>query len=226
MGAGSIVVMVAFAICCLKYKRKAEYFYNSRSPRIHNEKATTEPESVSRNNESGYAVINENTMVDNHTSIVPSNEHLHQAVINYPASHDLDCISCSFSFSNENELKLSDEGYLRSVDPIMIEDEIYGYETLPNETVKNCGISSGNSGSIINAADQIYSNINSYQQIIPFGDMHRYTPLDEEEPKHQRDEQCISDFETDDLIFNIENAEQISTLLRKGIPMKVKSKDV
>ncbi|CAC5408574.1 unnamed protein product [Mytilus coruscus] len=228
MGAGSIAVMVALALCCFKYKRKSEYLNNSRSPRIHYDIETTQPENISRNNVSGYDVINENTMIDHHTliRIGTSNEHLHQAGIRYPTTDDLDWISSSFSLSNESELTPPEDGFLKSHEP-MTEGEIHGHGTLPNEIAKNFEkISSENAGTIIKSTDQIYSNINSYQQIILYGDVHKYTPLDEEEPNHPKNEQCIPDFQTGNDSSNIENAEQISTLLRKGMPMKVKSEDV
>lgn len=229
MGAGSIAVMVALVFCCFKYKRKAEYLNNLRFPRVHNDIDTTEPANISRNNVRSYDIIDENTMIDHHTlmRIDTSNEHLHQSELRYPTTDEFDLISSSFSHSTESEFTPSefDYGSLELHAP-MTEVEIHSYETLPNEIAKKFEkICSADIGTIINS-DPIYSNINSYQQIILNGDMHKYTPLDEEGLTHPKNEQCISVFQTGNHSSNIENAEQISTLLRKGVPMKVESEDI
>ncbi|VDI12401.1 Hypothetical predicted protein [Mytilus galloprovincialis] len=231
MGVGSIVAMVALAFCCFKYKRKAEYLNNARFPRVHNNIDTTEPANINRNNVRSYDIIDENTMIDHHTltlmRIGTSNEHLHPSGIRYPTTDEFDLISSSFSQSTESEFTLSEFNYgSLELHAPMTEVEIHSYETLPNEIAKTFEkISSENIGTIINS-EPIYSNITSYQQIILNGDMHKYTPLDEEGLTHSKNEQCISVFQTGNHSSNIENAEQISTLLRKGVPMKVESEDI
>lgn len=228
MGAGSIAVMVALAFCCFKYKRKAEYLNNSRFPRVHNGTDTTEPANINRYNVRSYDIIDENTMIDHHTltlmRIGTSNEHLHQSEIRYPTTDEFDLISSSFSQSTESEFTPSefDNGSLELHAPIA-EVEVHSYETLPNEIANKFEkISSENIGTIL-TSDPIYSNINSYQQIILNGDMHKYTPLDEEGLTHPKNEQCISVVQTGNHSSNIENAEQILTLLRK---VKVESEDI
>ncbi|CAC5407957.1 unnamed protein product [Mytilus coruscus] len=204
MGAGGIAIIMALGSCCLKYKRKAANFHNSRFPRIHNNIAAVERENIRRNNENANDLIDENTMIDNRTliRIVTSTEYVNQAGMRYSATVDKDWISGSFSFSDEDVSEPANEGFSNSY---LSMTEVDIHPTLPNETTQNFeNISSGNSEPIINSAVQIYGNINPYQQVIPFGD------LDKAVTKHKNIEQSMSDFQKGNDGSHFEDTEQIS----------------
>ncbi|XP_071128027.1 uncharacterized protein [Mytilus edulis] len=52
ISAGSIVVMVALASCCFKYKRKAEHLNKSKFPGIHHEQVPSDQTNDQFNDES------------------------------------------------------------------------------------------------------------------------------------------------------------------------------
>ncbi|CAG2200585.1 unnamed protein product [Mytilus edulis] len=167
MGAGSIAVIIALASFCFKYKRKAERFPNSRSMRFYNDKAATEGESVSRNNESVHDSTDENTTIDNHMliRIVSSNEHVNHAGRRYSGTVDQDYKSGSFSFSDERVTEIADGGFVNSY---LSMTEVDKHRKLPENTMHQSEkISSENSESTMNSTVQIYGNINRilvYQQ--------------------------------------------------------------
>lgn len=197
MGAGSIAVILALAACCLKYKRKAEHFLNTRSPRTHHNEKTVKRSSISRKNASANDLIGENTRIDNNVN---------QAGIRYSATDDQDWLSGSFSFSDDEISEHANEGFLHSY---LSMTEVDKHPTRLNDTTQN-KLSSGKSVSITDYPVQIYGNIHPYQQIVPFDGVHKDNPLDKAVPKHRDKEQSISDFQIRNNGSHIEDAEQIS----------------
>ncbi|XP_071128029.1 uncharacterized protein [Mytilus edulis] len=202
MSAGSIVVMIALASFCFKYKRKVEQLYKSRSRRIHHDQASSEKANVqySRNNEGGYDVIDEGDMIDDafFSRSKTSHEQNDPARIRQYASVNQGRSSSSYT---EDVCKTLGDGYLNPYQPI-IEADVHAYRTLADETTDT-------SRKIISANSGSNRSVLSYQPILPYVDAHKYTPIDEKVSKHPTNDHILLEVHTDGCGIHIEEGKQM-----------------
>lgn len=140
LSAGSIVVMVALASCCVKYKWKAKLANKPRSQRTHHDQVSSIQTNVPFNNESNiYDSIDEDSM----NSIIIRSEYVNQAETRFSGTVDQD--GSRSSISEGDVADSHNDDYLNPYQP-MVEVDVHGYRFLAVEsTQKSDEISSGSS---------------------------------------------------------------------------------
>lgn len=65
LSAVNVTVVFTLVVCCMKYKRKAEYFYKLQSQRTHHSETSSEIANVhyNQNTENAYDLIDEEIMI-------------------------------------------------------------------------------------------------------------------------------------------------------------------
>ncbi|VDI47597.1 Hypothetical predicted protein [Mytilus galloprovincialis] len=133
--AGSIVVMVALASCCFKYKRENVHLNKSRTPRTHRDRVSSERSNAQyiRNNESAYDLIDEDNMIGNETLMrsIIRDEYVNQSITTNVAIVDEDVSSDTYSGGDVADPPNDD--YLNPYQP-MIEVDIHCYRLLESES--------------------------------------------------------------------------------------------
>ncbi|XP_063415162.1 uncharacterized protein LOC134697066 [Mytilus trossulus] len=132
ISAGSIVVMVALASCCFKYKRKAEHLNKSKFPGTHHEQVPSDQTNDQFDDESNtYESINEDNMICNGTFIrsIIGSENINHDDIYLTVEQD---VSGSL-YSEEDLADAVNNDYLNPYQHI-IEVDVHGYRLLESES--------------------------------------------------------------------------------------------
>lgn len=148
ISAGSVVVMVALASCCFKYKRKSENLNKSKSQMTQHAQLSSDQTNINFIDESSaYESINEDNMINNELFIrsVIRSEHVNHDDIYLTVDQDVS--SCSIS--DGDVVESPDDDYLNPYQS-MIEVDEHGYRVLEIGSTQNSKeISSGSSSNIM-----------------------------------------------------------------------------